>query len=108
MAVNFNPRSPHGERPPPALWQQPLQDFNPRSPHGERPGQRQRGAGSRHISIHAPRTGSDRRASSHLRRGLPISIHAPRTGSDQLVAVEGGVELISIHAPRTGSDLLRR
>ena len=78
------------------------------------------------ISIHAPRTGSDRSCPLCV---MPygISIHAPRTGSDscrvrrcavsqrfqstlpargattlnQLVADNG---TISIHAPRTGSD----
>ena len=77
----FNPRSPHGER------QRGIQricsrnDFNPRSPHGERryrkylsqgrstfqstlPARgatkvKQVHAGTKHISIHAPRTGSD-------------------------------------------------
>ena len=60
IARNFNPRSPHGERPPAASLLRLLVDFNPRSPHGERPGLQV----SRHrrcdISIHAPRTGSDK------------------------------------------------
>ena len=78
------------------------------------------------ISIHAPRTGSDRG-----RRGIPpcphhfnprsphgerrgqarrsqarreISIHAPRTGSDTDKSVTIQTGDISIHAPRTGSD----
>ena len=34
-------------------------DFNPRSPHGERPGGVYRASGRAGISIHAPRTGSD-------------------------------------------------
>ena len=33
-----------------------------------------------------------------------ISIHAPRTGSDRIRPVLGKHPLISIHAPRTGSD----
>ena len=55
------------------------------------------------ISIHAPRTGSDRLFCWDVVYHA-ISIHAPRTGSDninQLVADNG---TISIHAPRTGSD----
>ena len=40
-------------------------DFNPRSPHGERRGKRLRGRRARGISIHAPRTGSDRDAVAH-------------------------------------------
>ena len=34
---NFNPRSPHGERPFSTKYERPNNDFNPRSPHGERP-----------------------------------------------------------------------
>ena len=34
-------------------------DFNPRSPHGERPNQAGHAPGRLEISIHAPRTGSD-------------------------------------------------
>ena len=36
------------------------------------------------ISIHAPRTGSDK-IKKGARNGAGISIHAPRTGSDTLV-----------------------
>ena len=36
-AENFNPRSPHGERPlPPWKQRESRRNFNPRSPHGER------------------------------------------------------------------------
>ncbi len=82
-------------------------------------------AGYRQISIHAPRTGSDRSAppppckppdfnprSPHGERqrpqpalivGFPISIHAPRTGSG-LSPIGGTPErTISIHAPRAGT-----
>ena len=81
---DFNPRSPHGERPaqhpdtPAEGTFQPTlpargatgrrrtsaaaKDFNPRSPHGERPG------------------------SFSLPTGDPISTHAPRTGSDHPAA----------------------
>ena len=79
------------------------------------------------ISIHAPRTGSDRVDRGGVVRG-EISIHAPRTGSDDPVlsgrapvliyfnprsphgerhdAAREADEIarISIHAPRTGSD----
>ena len=103
--LNFNPRSPHGERH--VALAEPVQhreDFNPRSPHGERhtfapdaitcKGKFQstlpaRGATpprwaelfSASISIHAPRTGSDSRNPRRC-AGCGISIHAPRTGSD--------------------------
>ena len=39
---------------------------------------------------------------------LLISIHAPRTGSDRCRAVRKVGYLISIHAPRTGSDRDRK
>ena len=189
----FNPRSPHGERPPyRGGWKKSFSfqstlpargatstvsdtahastHFNPRSPHGERrdllttpkqPKEFQstlptrgataeefggmgwvlfqstlptRGATSLRnicitflpISIHAPRTGSDRipadrwgnwvRFQSTLpARGATrktyscgcscyISIHAPRTGSDPVKPIGQLTISISIHAPRTGSD----
>ena len=37
---DFNPRSPHGERPPTTTTPCAGRYFNPRSPHGERPGTR--------------------------------------------------------------------
>ena len=56
---NFNPRSPHGERLPRFRKRQVLRNFNPRSPHGERQYHRRNRPGQQ-ISIHAPRTGSDK------------------------------------------------
>ena len=101
----FNPRSPHGERPPPLLkslirvW-----SFQSTLPA--------RGATADGIPVRT--------------HDLLISIHAPRTGSDRISAAEAAIELfqstlpargatwddiseaysayISIHAPRTGSD----
>ena len=59
-----------------------------------------------HISIHAPRVGSDyvQQAVGIFER---ISIHAPRVGSDGRAVQRGDASLISIHAPRVGSDLVR-
>ena len=82
------------------------------------------------ISIHAPRTGSDKNSYDFIynfnlfQSTLPargattisivpslfdlISIHAPRTGSDiQAHRIAALVAAISIHAPRTGSDMRR-
>ena len=58
--------------------------FNPRSPHGERPPAEGGFPVGSLISIHAPRMGSD--ITSFL-KGLNeiISIHAPRMGSDSTV-----------------------
>ena len=118
-----------------ATWLSPFEsrsasNFNPRSPHGERPTYISVEREGRRISIHAPRTGSDRliigsptderRFQSTLpARGATstrprctahraISIHAPRTGSDLSPGTGGHHEAISIHAPRTGSDLTAR
>ena len=55
--------------------------FNPRSPHGERHCRLGGRCAGSAISIHAPRTGSDR-YNQALSRDCWISIHAPRTGSD--------------------------
>ena len=89
-----------------AIWetkQARLRHFNPRSPHGER---RRGGAvlcAVTSISIHAPRTGSDRKDADQWKEWA-ISIHAPRTGSDQIRRNDTERAGISIHAPRTGSD----
>ena len=110
--------SPHG------------QDFNPRSPHGERRLAEQMARLAEVISIHAPRTGSDRNL-VEFRLFPAISIHAPRTGSDtrkrlrrpcrqafqSTLPARGATRCvkkvckkpeISIHAPRTGSDPIWR
>ncbi len=79
-----------------------------------------------HISIHAPRVGSDATPAArltaiadfnprsprgerrwHVLHGLwqpPISIHAPRVGSDIVASRCRRKVPISIHAPRVGSD----
>ena len=113
----------------PYLWIPHATHFNPRSPHGERRDDENHAQGNHHISIHAPRTGSDGRFPARCTAGR-ISIHAPRTGSDSrydsafyknklfqstlpargatIKELDGRVGiLISIHAPRTGSDVNR-
>ncbi len=57
--VDFNPRSPHGERRVPECTKRPRNNFNPRSPHGERHPRALGFLPEVFISIHAPRTGSD-------------------------------------------------
>ena len=129
MYSDFNPRSPCGERRPPAGWP-PLRP--PISIHAPRVGSdpASPGAGAvPAISIHAPRVGSDRwpRAgpsrTAYFNPRSPcgerpwlwhcvsclamISIHAPRVGSDGGIhAVSIYPKGISIHAPRVGSDSL--
>ena len=56
---NFNPRSPHGERPICVGITFSTRDFNPRSPHGERRLPSRLMVCQHWISTHAPRTGSD-------------------------------------------------
>ena len=101
---NFNPRSPHGERPMQRVAQTGVAVFQPTLPA--------RGATlalihvhtSKHISTHAPRTGSDAaRPGGHF--CCFISTHAPRTGSDVYTPDSFAAMIaISTHAPRTGSD----
>ena len=102
--VNFNPRSPCGERRCCAPSLPGTRYFNPRSPCGERHGFAAAGSAPKVISIHAPHAGSDScvsrsftrcsrfqstlpmRGATFVRRPcfhkLPISIHAPHAGSD--------------------------
>ena len=77
----FNPRSPHGERH--VLWCRLVirQDFNPRSPHGERLQRDYHGALDIVFQSTLPARGATAdRILSNMRQ--IISIHAPRTGSD--------------------------
>ena len=81
------------------------EDFNPRSPHGERPRLHRRECRLLLISIHAPRTGSDATyfamqiASDVFQSTLPARGATP---PDTIIIAQG--IYISIHAPRTGSD----
>ena len=102
--IYFNPRSPHGERPGIAGEQNREADFNPRSPHGER----RLGANLQQphiaISIHAPRTGSDRPAVVLMLGCVKFQSTLPARGATGRRAQNGRRHAISIHAPRTGSD----
>ena len=82
---DFNPLSPHGERPGCATSSRAPRYFNPLSPHGERrrdPLRRISGA----ISIHSPHTGRDYHLCRNLSIPLSISIHSPHTGRDLIVS----------------------
>ena len=82
VGINFNPRSPDGERQvgdAAALFEDAFQSTLP-------------GWGATPV----PRIG---------REPAHISIHAPRMGSDHPVEHVAGLVEISIHAPRMGSDL---
>ena len=80
---NFNPRSPHGER---RCWKGTPENrnyFNPRSPHGERLSPRTLKDSPTLFQSTLPARGATRRAGLQPHR-VRISIHAPRTGSDRL------------------------
>ena len=51
---NFNPRSPHGERPAGGFLWARQSDFNPRSPHGERPHRRLTASPAPHFNPRSP------------------------------------------------------
>ena len=80
-AGNFNPRSPHGERP--LLASQPLRG---------------------RISIHAPRTGSDKGQAFLRIASIVFQSTLPARGATYVDEKTGQLATISIHAPRTGSD----
>ena len=101
---HFNPRSPHGERQDaPHCQRYGKADFNPRSPHGERLGSVQTCTPGSHFN---PRSPHGERPTNPLFLSVyaRISIHAPRTGSDADARHGAASAEISIHAPRTGSD----
>ena len=80
------------------------QYFNPRSPHGEQRQSLDTSSYHGHISIHAPRMGSDNTTFS-LSAGPIYFNPRPRMGSDIFVSsYPFGEYIISIHAPRMGSD----
>ena len=99
----FNPRSPHGERLCVLFMYNFKRYFNPRSPHGERRMTAEEAARLA-ISIHAPRTGSDRRKPRRKRRQSSFQSTLPARGATDLPATRHLPFVISIHAPRTGSD----
>ena len=125
---NFNPRSPHGERPDlspiistdefkfqptlpargattsPISSEKSTTYFNPRSPHGERQTIYCSTLSLSEISTHAPRTGSD--ALSH-QSVCSLQLFQPTLPARGATARSPGKTRrapISTHAPRTGSD----
>ena len=126
--VDFYPRSPRGERPEISEKVKQKKAFLSTLPaRGATIGPVHRGDCMK-ISIHAPREGSDVRATVTTSQNKNISIHAPREGSDSPISVSSTAKnyfyprsprgerpvghnhrhrnlTISIHAPREGSDL---
>ena len=104
-SFDFNPRSPHGERPRVTRiscdWGEfqstlpargatavfpgrvpGLIYFNPRSPHGERPGHARQNGETKVFQSTLPARGATEDIET-VQQLVRISIHAPRTGSDQ-------------------------
>ena len=125
--VNFNPRSPCGERFAITSAWEGTHGFQSTLPMRGAIGERPRMEGREMISIHAPHAGSDYvldkaiEASILFQSTLPmrgaiscsrqsgiyraISIHAPHAGSDCLgYHPKSATTAISIHAPHAGSD----
>ena len=102
-SLNFNPRSPWGERRFRVFGGEGEIYFNPRSPWGERRGTHLQpcrdGAFQSTLPVGGatiPRRGGGGKGG--------ISIHAPRGGSDKMGGRAEKLQRISIHAPRGGSD----
>ena len=79
---DFNPRSPHGERPSTRGGKGQKNNFNPRSPHGERrPAPETAIRSFFQFQSTLPAWGATQK-SRRLHPRVHISIHAPRMGSD--------------------------
>ncbi len=131
ITLDFNPRSPCGERRLPheerqstyltfqstlPVWGatnappwclQYRNYFNPRSPCGERQTVKRLEQEAKIFQSTLPVWGATTTLET-ARKREEISIHAPRVGSDRYGKNMTDVNQISIHAPRVGSDLLRR
>ena len=106
-SLNFNPRSPCGERPWKKLTCNVSWIFQSTLPMRGATAKIDRDDAALLISIHAPHAGSD----DPERSGgttTDISIHAPHAGSDQAETILMICLWISIHAPHAGSDRRRR
>ena len=81
-------------------------NFNPRSPYGERPDSLEPSICLPYISIHAPHTGSDSEESTSPPWGTVFQSTLPIRGATANLARLAEEVIISIHAPHTGSDRL--
>ena len=101
--MDFNPRSPYGERLPVYVVSKRKTYFNPRSPYGERLPFEFDSTCLQVFQSTLPLRGATLSLDSDA-CGVMISIHAPLTGSDAWYIKHASHVLISIHAPLTGSD----
>ncbi len=79
-------------------------NFNPRSPCGERPARKQLELTRPDISIHAPRVGSDQHGPLQPGRCQDFNPRSPCGERLSRLVILAGINIISIHAPRVGSD----
>ena len=79
-------------------------DFNPRSPHGERPQGACKCCNRISISTHAPRTGSDVDFAIHANLFNYFNPRSPHGERRRVPDERRTYCSISTHAPRTGSD----
>ena len=102
---DFNPLSPHGERPIKASTSfHDFRNFNPLSPHGERLKMFLCNISISLISIHSPLTGRDSILRQHNGRNIhfnPLSPHGERHNTQMIMPMQF---IISIHSPLTGRD----
>ena len=104
LKKDFNPRSPHGERPSrsglPIGWHL---NFNPRSPHGERLSTPEGVAPLEKFQPTLPARGAtETKADEWLESGFQPTL--PARGATHTRARQHPYPAISTHAPRTGSD----
>ena len=106
--VDFNPRSPHGERHTFRCWLLRLGIFQSTLPArgATRAAQHQQKCNL--ISIHAPRTGSDCSGKSAHLPCCDFNPRSPHGERRTRFICSLPTQTISIHAPRTGSDGTRR
>ena len=100
--ADFNPRSPHGERPGARQYPPFVYDFNPRSPHGERHCQVVRHFFLKVFQSTLPARGATEKAAKRKWYN-GISIHAPRTGSDGFKSSAGHARRFQSTLPARGA-----
>ena len=104
---DFNPRSPYGERLPPAVRSRRcIANFNPRSPYGERLQCGRMVAFTKHFNPRSP-YGERHGIRDSQQMGSYFNPRSPYGERLSGFAYPVCHETISIHAPLTGSDLLQ-
>ena len=100
---DFNPRSPHGERPQISQMQTSRCYFNPRSPHGERRACAGEKSQNERFQPTLPARGATPSGGQHTAGAVDFNPRSPH-GERHLPLLASPAGDISTHAPRTGSD----